>query len=94
MVVGLALSIPNLNAANSGSGCAGDCMTCHPKLVGDEQHKTLTTCIQCHDPTKPKVNLFSNHPEGCGGNCFECHDEWPKDGHHAELYGCQDCHKK
>lgn len=36
------------------SGCAGDCMTCHPKLIGDMRHLSLTTCIKCHKPSEQK----------------------------------------
>jgi hypothetical protein len=68
-------------------------MNCHPKIKNDKKHAILKTCVQCHNPSKEQIALFSVHPDGCGGNCFECHDTWPKDGHHAELYGCNKCHK-
>lgn len=46
------------------SGCAGDCMTCHPKLIGDMRHLSLTTCIKCHKPSEQKS--FSLSLGGCG----------------------------
>jgi hypothetical protein len=76
------------------AGCAGDCMTCHPKLKGSEDHRSLTTCINCHDPVdKKKLFTLGESSEGCGDNCFECHDNWPKDGYHADLISCIDCHE-
>jgi hypothetical protein len=79
------------------AGCAGDCMTCHPKLKGDEDHISLTTCIKCHDPVEKKqTEVFSfgqKDADGCGDNCFECHDQWPKDAYHADLSGCKSCHE-
>ncbi len=76
---------------NAVSGCAGDCMTCHPKLIGDIRHLSLSTCIKCHKPADTKTLLSSG---GCGDRCFQCHNEWPKDGNHASLNTCLDCHKK
>lgn len=77
---------------NALSGCAGDCMTCHPKLVGDINHLSLTTCIKCHKPVAQKSFSLSNG--GCGDRCFQCHAEWPKDGNHASLNTCLNCHEK
>lgn len=74
------------------SGCAGDCMTCHPKLAGDINHLSLTTCIKCHKPAAQKS--FSLSKGGCGDRCFQCHAEWPKDGNHASLNTCLNCHEK
>ena len=74
------------------SGCAGDCMTCHPKLIGDMRHLSLTTCIKCHKPSEQKS--FSLSLGGCGDRCFQCHAEWPKDGNHASLNTCLNCHEK
>ncbi len=74
------------------SGCAGDCMTCHPKLIGDITHLSLTTCIKCHEPANQKT--FSLSQGGCGDRCFQCHEEWPKDGNHASLNTCLNCHEK
>lgn len=74
------------------SGCAGDCMTCHPKLIGDINHLSLTTCIKCHKPVTDKT--FSLSQGGCGDRCFQCHEEWPKDGNHASLNTCLNCHEK
>ena len=74
------------------SGCAGDCMTCHPKLIGDITHLSLTTCVKCHEPAKQ--DKFSLSKGGCGDRCFQCHEEWPKDGNHASLNTCLDCHNK
>ncbi|MEC9491592.1 hypothetical protein [Flexistipes sp.] len=83
------------------AGCAGDCMSCHAELKNSEEHKSLKTCIDCHDPAEKKPDLSAdsllNMPrgdEGCGENCFECHDQWPKDGYHAPLETCQNCHNK
>ena len=75
------------------SGCAGDCMTCHPKLEKDEDHISLKTCITCHDPAKPKLKIFSGSA-GCGDRCFVCHSEWPQNGAHAALDTCLKCHEK
>lgn len=77
---------------NAVSGCAGDCMTCHPKLIGDINHLSLTTCIKCHKPVAEKA--FSLSQGGCGDRCFQCHAEWPKDGNHASLNTCLNCHEK
>ncbi len=77
---------------NAVSGCAGDCMTCHPKLIGDINHLSLTTCIKCHKPVADKA--FSLSQGGCGDRCFQCHAEWPKDGNHASLNTCLNCHEK
>ncbi len=77
---------------NAVSGCAGDCMTCHPKLIGDINHLSLTTCIKCHKPVADKA--FSLSQGGCGDICFQCHAEWPKDGNHASLNTCLNCHEK
>lgn len=74
------------------AGCAGDCMTCHPKLIGDITHLPLTTCIQCHEPVQNKA--LSQAQGGCGDRCFQCHEKWPKDGSHAPLDKCLDCHEK
>lgn len=74
------------------AGCAGDCMTCHPKLVGDITHMSLTTCIQYHEPVQNKA--LEQAKGGCGDRCFQCHKEWPQNGHHAPLDTCLDCHKK
>lgn len=74
------------------AGCAGDCMTCHPKLIGDIKHSSLTTCIKCHEPVKKES--FSLSQGGCGDRCFQCHSEWPKDSSHAQLDSCLDCHQK
>ncbi len=74
------------------AGCAGDCMTCHPKLVGDITHFSLTTCIKCHEPVQNKSLALSQG--GCGDRCFQCHEQWPKDGSHASLNTCLDCHEK
>jgi len=78
------------------AGCAGDCMTCHPKLIGDKDHLVLTTCINCHTPSKnQKIFEFGGgSAEECGNDCFKCHNQWPKDGHHAPLDRCQNCHEK
>lgn len=77
------------------AGCAGDCMTCHPKLKGSKDHIALTTCIKCHTPASKKLFEFgSSNKEGCGDNCFDCHKEWPKDGNHAPMLKCENCHKK
>jgi len=77
------------------AGCAGDCMTCHPKLKGSKDHIALTTCIKCHTPASKKLFEFgSSNNEGCGDNCFDCHKEWPKDGNHAPMLKCENCHKK
>ncbi|WP_300706980.1 hypothetical protein [uncultured Brachyspira sp.] len=74
------------------AGCAGDCMTCHPKLIGDIKHSSLTTCIKCHEPVKKES--FSLSQGGCGDRCFQCHEEWPKDSSHVSLNTCLDCHEK
>ncbi|MGE4267950.1 MAG: cytochrome c3 family protein [Deferribacterales bacterium] len=76
------------------AGCAGDCMTCHPKLKGSKDHVALTTCIKCHTPTNKKLFEFGSSSEGCGDNCFDCHKQWPKDGNHAPMLKCESCHKK
>lgn len=83
-------SIMNSDAV---SGCAGDCMTCHPVLKDSKDHKSLTTCINCHKPASSKMLSFSNN-SGCGDRCFQCHNEWPKDAHHASLNTCLNCHEK
>lgn len=74
------------------AGCAGDCMTCHPKLIGDITHMPLTTCIKCHEPVQNKA--LEQAKGGCGDRCFQCHEKWPKDGSHAPLNTCLDCHEK
>jgi hypothetical protein len=77
------------------SGCAGNCMSCHPKLLKDETHQILDTCKDCHSQKSDQLNIMvPTHMEGCGGNCFECHDTWPQDGNHAPLFECKNCHKK
>ena len=48
---------------NAVSGCAGDCMTCHPKLIGDINHLSLTTCIKCHKPVAEKAFSLSQGGE-------------------------------
>ena len=75
------------------SGCAGDCMTCHPTLEKSKDHQSLKNCILCHSPAKPKLTLFSSN-DGCGDRCFMCHSQWPKDGAHADLNNCLKCHDK
>jgi len=80
----------SLNTAYA--GCAGDCMTCHQKLVGSKEHNSLTACIKCHDPAK-NISIVTQSGEGCGNNCFDCHNQWPKDGYHADLDTCKNCHK-
>jgi len=82
-----------MGASITYAGCAGDCITCHPKLKGDKDHLSLTTCITCHEPAKKKIFSFGGSSEGCGDNCFECHDQWPKDGYHADLETCVSCHE-
>lgn len=77
---------------NGVAGCAGDCMTCHPKLIGDITHLPLTTCIRCHEPVQNKA--VEEAKGGCGDRCFQCHEQWPKDGSHAPLNKCLDCHEK
>lgn len=67
-------------------------MTCHPKLIGDITHLSLTTCVKCHEPAKQ--DNFSLSKGGCGDRCFQCHEEWPKDGNHASLNTCLNCHNK
>ena len=74
------------------AGCAGDCMTCHPKLIGDITHMPLKTCIQCHEPVQNKA--LEQAKGGCGDRCFQCHASWPRDGYHAPLDNCLDCHEK
>lgn len=93
ILIGILLVIGIINSQNLIAGCAGDCMTCHPKLKDDKNHQSLKTCIQCHDPSKPSLTTLFNHDEGCGGNCFDCHDKWPQDSHHFDLFGCKNCHK-
>lgn len=83
----------SINVKNAFSGCAGDCMTCHPKLIGDITHISLTTCIKCHKPVAEK-KAFSVSKGGCGDRCFQCHAQWPKDGNHASLNKCLNCHEK
>ena len=83
-------------AAVAYAGCAGDCITCHPKLKGDKDHLALVTCIKCHTPSDQKTDIFSfggGSNEACGNDCFQCHNQWPQDGNHAPLDTCQDCHK-
>ncbi|MCA1933747.1 MAG: hypothetical protein LDL13_09245 [Calditerrivibrio sp.] len=89
-------SILFINVKLVDAGCAGDCISCHPKLENDETHLSLKSCIKCHNPTEKKVSILniSGQGDGCGDNCFQCHKEWPKNGYHAPLDNCQNCHKK
>lgn len=74
------------------SGCAGDCMMCHPQLENSEEHSALKTCIQCHNTAKPdRIKLFSE-ANGCGARCFECHSQFPQNAPHAALSTCINCH--
>lgn len=75
------------------SGCAGDCMTCHPTLENSPEHQSLKTCKNCHNDSKPKLKISSMN-DGCGDRCFMCHNQWPKDGAHASLDNCLECHEK
>lgn len=77
------------------AGCAGDCMTCHPKLEGDKDHLSLKTCINCHTPRSQQMfKLGGDEAKECGNDCFQCHNQWPADGNHAPLNTCQKCHEK
>ncbi|MGD9809134.1 MAG: hypothetical protein AB7E76_06090 [Deferribacterales bacterium] len=77
------------------AGCAGDCMTCHPKLEGSTDHLALKNCISCHTPSTEKLFEFGGGAaEECGNDCFQCHQQWPADGNHAPLDTCQSCHQK
>ncbi|MCB4204571.1 hypothetical protein LF845_06320 [Deferribacterales bacterium Es71-Z0220] len=81
-----------LLTSDSYAGCAGDCMTCHPVLKGSAEHRSLESCIKCHDPAK-NISIVPSNDNGCGDRCFDCHNEWPKDGYHADLDTCKNCHK-
>lgn len=87
-IVGFAIFTTNLNA-----GCAGDCMTCHSTLKGSTEHRSLESCIKCHNPAND-ISIVPSNDNGCGDNCFDCHNKWPKDGYHADLDTCIKCHKK
>ncbi|MDE7169577.1 MAG: hypothetical protein K2N67_05205 [Mucispirillum sp.] len=69
-------------------------MTCHPKLKGDKNHRSLETCINCHAPSNAKISVFGSDNDGCGDKCFQCHNRWPLDGYHAALNTCLKCHEK
>lgn len=86
----ISFSVMSIDSAYA--GCAGDCMTCHPELIGDIDHLSLATCIKCHEPVKDKA--FSLSSGGCGERCFQCHTEYPKDSSHASLDTCLECHEK
>ncbi|WP_041223996.1 hypothetical protein [Deferribacter desulfuricans] len=76
------------------SGCAGDCMSCHESLKGDETHISMTMCANCHNKSSSELSITSSMNDGCGDRCFDCHDKWPNDGYHADLQKCIDCHSK
>lgn len=92
LLITIIFMISVFSTGNVFAGCAGDCMTCHPKLIGDITHMPLKTCIQCHEPVQNKA--LEQAKGGCGDRCFQCHEQWPKDGSHAPLNKCLDCHEK
>lgn len=89
--VGAVIIITFLTTTDLFAGCAGDCMTCHPKLKNSEEHRSLKSCVTCHDPIND-ISIVTSDSGGCGDRCFDCHDEWPKDGYHADLDTCKNCH--
>jgi hypothetical protein len=79
--------------------CEGDCMKCHPRLLKDNQldkdHKVLTTCIECHQPTNDDLSKMGAL---CGQDCWDCHSiakvQQVVTPSHMVLDACIKCHVK